>query len=116
MLHTDIEFLYAFSSHGLYLVEIKRLDLGEEAPSSDVYYWLRFNTDDGSIERLEFVSMDTDEGVEVREFADGALSFDNEVGEYLYSNGDGVALDRIGKGSVEKAVKKRFFEYLQSII
>ena len=114
--HTDLKFLYCFGSHGVYLVEVQRCDLPEDAAPQDVYFWLWLETDSDQVKRLQFESMGEEDGLEIRNFKEGVLSFDNEVAEFLHHDDTGLAMDRIARGSITKAIKARCHTFLQGLL
>src|SRR4051812_9199225 len=70
--------LFFFSSPDWEVMEIKRTDLSESSPLSDVYKWLVIRKRFGKVWPLDFKSMSKDERGEARTFEEGALEF-NEL-------------------------------------
>ncbi|UOQ50850.1 hypothetical protein [Hymenobacter cellulosivorans] len=64
------------------IVEIKRLDLPDEADRSEIYAWLFFDKAARTLTKLEFLSMNSLPQAEEREFEQGSLRFDQHTGIY----------------------------------
>ncbi|WP_120498344.1 hypothetical protein [Kiloniella sp. EL199] len=73
--------LFYFSNEDINLVEIKRLDLPATAAKSDIFHWILINQDH-SIQKLIFVSMSEENGFQSREFEEGKLRFNEDLGFY----------------------------------
>jgi len=112
LLLSQIEYLYVFASHGLTLTEIKRLDLPENSKPEDLYHWLCYDAENQAVERFDFVSMESDDETEYREFKQGSLAFDESVGEFTKGSGEILALDRISIKTVTRAIKDQFLEFM----
>lgn len=78
--------LYAFKNNLAVLVEVKRLDLPENATLDEKYHWLFANK--VSCHKLMFESMQK-EPEQIRVFNEGVLSFDDKKAIYtLNKNSD----------------------------
>lgn len=67
--------LYLFGNPAHALVEIKRLNVAEDAPAEQRYQWLWIDNANGAITPLTFIAMQRAER-EFREFRQGTLTFD----------------------------------------
>lgn len=77
MLETlELKFLYYFSNELLQVVEVKVLNLGENAPLNQVFHWLSISQETQQFQRLLFRSMKSGEEKEYRQFEQGELYFD----------------------------------------
>lgn len=114
--HRSFEFLYCFKSHGVCLLEMKRTDLPDGAPPDQCFFWLRINLESSQVERLTFQDAGREENLEVREFDDCSLTFDEEMAEYVPEEGLALALDRIAKKSIPKSIKALSVDYVIKLI
>jgi len=73
--------LFYFSNEDISILEIKRLDLPSTADKSDLFHWLLIPKDH-SIQKLTFLSMSEENGLQSREFKEGKLRFNEEGGFY----------------------------------
>ena len=79
---TRFKTLFHLTNNDMDIVEIKHLGLPEETDKSLLFYWLLIRR--GNLpERLEFASMSTDGGNQVRVFEEGKLSFNGNAGHYI---------------------------------
>ncbi|KLN62483.1 hypothetical protein WH96_03040 [Kiloniella spongiae] len=81
MKKSSFKTLFYLSNEDVNIVEIKRLDLPETADKSDIFHWLLFGND-CSIQKLTFVSMNEENGFQLREFKEGKLRFNDDIGFY----------------------------------
>ena len=82
----DIEWLYFFENEEIILFEIKRLDIESKATKSDKYFWLIFYKETNDINRLRFVSASKTATNQRRDFAEGALAFNELKAIFKTSN------------------------------
>ena len=82
----DVEWLYFFENKEIILFEIKRLDIEPKASKSDKYFWLIFYKEISDIIRLSFVSASTTPIDQKRDFAEGALVFNESKAIFKTSN------------------------------
>lgn len=82
----DVECLYFFENEEIILFEIKRLDIEPKATKSDKYFWLIFYKEINEIVRLSFVSASTTSIDQKRDFAEGALVFNESKAIFKTSN------------------------------
>ncbi|MET0572835.1 MAG: hypothetical protein ABWZ79_15530 [Pedobacter agri] len=75
--------LYLFESSTLFIVEVKRLDLPENADLSDLYQWLYLDRQSGAFIKLWFNSMDSSPAVEERYFEQGYLKFNEGQATFI---------------------------------
>ena len=75
----DVEYLFYFHSDSLQVVEAKVLGLPEDSPPGEVYYWLTHDEETREITRLSFVSMESENHRQSRQFDEGELRFDRSL-------------------------------------
>jgi hypothetical protein len=80
---SNFECLYFLENFYLYIIEIERTNLLEQADSSEKFMWLRIDKETLEITRLTFRSMDAAGEIEERYFEEGFLKFNNEIGTYI---------------------------------
>ena len=85
--------LYYFYSTELSVIEIKRTDLPEGAPLSDIYKWLVLPSKSEEVIELHFKSMDKTETDEYRGFVEGEFRF-NSVEGHLNLEGTSYRLEQ----------------------
>jgi hypothetical protein len=91
---THYSVLY-FLDHDQYaFVEIKRTDLPDKTDKSKLFFWLMFDKAKGSLQKLEFVSMLSDEQGEKRLFRQGQLTFGAVDGKFTGNDSFEVKLKR----------------------
>jgi hypothetical protein len=73
--------LFLLEADAFSLVEIKLLDVQSDNPA-EVYFWLRFDKADNTLDKLDFVSMQKGETEQQREFQQGKLQFNQTSGTY----------------------------------
>jgi hypothetical protein len=95
------EIVILLASHGKIIAEFKRLDLEPDQEKSSIYRWILFDVEKTQVQNLEFLDQDNEEGVEYREFEQGNLSFDSNVGQLLLNDGMGFALDRLAPDDID---------------
>jgi len=85
----NFECLYYLENNDLYIIEIKRTDLSNDAPIADRFKWLKINKETLEITQLNFASMDSAGEIEERYFAEGYLKFDHKTGTFIekYNSG-----------------------------
>lgn len=91
--------LYYFISTDFSVLEIKRSNLPENAPLSDIYKWLILNLKSGKIFELDFKSMDKNDHEEFRTFVEGEFRFNTGEG-HLSLLGKSFRLERKGQDEV----------------
>ena len=74
--------LFLLEKDSIYIVEIKRTDLPGEQNPDQVYHWLKFDNKSQQLQKLAFVSMNSQPDVEERTFRQGKLQFTTETGTY----------------------------------
>ncbi len=74
--------LYFLEGEDLFLAEVKRTDLINEPDKSKVFFWLLVKKQTETVEKLDFVSMKSEEGKEQRLFLQGDLFFDTQGGSF----------------------------------
>jgi hypothetical protein len=74
--------LYYFTSSEFSVVEIKRTDLLEGAPLSDIYKWLIIIPQKEEVFDLKFKSMQKIENEEFRSFVEGEFRFNRVEGHF----------------------------------
>lgn len=74
--------LYYFTSPKISVVEIKRTDLLEGAPLSDIYKWLIIIPKTREVLDLEFKSMQKIENEDFRSFVEGEFRFNTVEGHF----------------------------------
>jgi hypothetical protein len=79
----NFECLYLLSNHDLHIIEVKRLDLPDQASTSEKFHWLKINGRNFEITPLTFISMDSTETIEERYFEEGYLKFNEQNGTFI---------------------------------
>lgn len=75
--------LYFLENTAIFIIEIKRTDLSEDADSSSVYQWMKIDKSTLGITLLSFRSMDSSAQVEERFFEEGYLKFNEHDGTFI---------------------------------
>ena len=70
--------LFSFEDEFKLITEIKRTDIQSEDKSL-VYKWLHIDKSSGQVLQLTFQSMDQADGAQIREFAEGTLTWNAET-------------------------------------
>ena len=70
--------LFHFESEEYALLEIKRT-LDQETDKSKLYFWLLYDKSNGTLKKLNFVSMSQDEENQFRTFEHEHLAFDTQI-------------------------------------
>ncbi|MEH6629788.1 MAG: hypothetical protein V7776_03120 [Halopseudomonas aestusnigri] len=87
MISPQFKTLFHLSNHEIDIVEIKHLGLPGDSDKSLIFYWFMISKGNAPI-RLTFASM-TEEGEnQIRDFKEGELSFNGNVGFYTSNSGD----------------------------
>ncbi len=76
-----IKVLFHFAKSDLDILEIKRLDLPETADKADLFHWLQI-PQNGPAQKLTFVSMNSENDHDSREFEQGSLSFNKSEARF----------------------------------
>jgi len=79
----QFECLFFLENSLLYIVEIKRTDLAEDADIAEKFKWLMINKDNLAIKELHFNSMDSSGEIEERYFQEGYLKFNATTGTFI---------------------------------
>ncbi|RZL18210.1 MAG: hypothetical protein EOO96_27965 [Pedobacter sp.] len=79
----QFECLFFLENSLLYIVEIKRTDLAEDADIAEKFKWLIINKDTLAIKELHFNSMDSSGEIEERYFQEGYLKFNATTGTFI---------------------------------
>lgn len=79
----QFECLFFLENSLLYIVEIKRTDLAEDADIAEKFKWLIINKDTLAIKELHFNSMDSSGEIEERYFQEGYLKFNTTTGTFI---------------------------------
>ena len=91
----NFECRYHLENYDLYIIEIKRTDLDNDAPIADRFKWLKINKETLEITQLNFASMDSAGEIEERYFEEGYLKFDSKTGTFIEKYNSGQhALER----------------------
>lgn len=77
----NFEVLYCFSKGKQSIVEVKRLDI-ESEDKSEIYFWLKIDTQNFEIEVLDFKAQSSKNGIQFRTFSQGKLEFDEKGAVY----------------------------------
>jgi hypothetical protein len=75
--------LYFLDNTDIFIIEIKRNDLNEDADSSSVYQWMKVDKSTLEVNPLSFRSMDSSAQVEERFFEEGYLKFNEHDGTFI---------------------------------
>jgi len=81
--------LFCFEDEFKLIIEIKRTDIQSD-DKSVVYKWLHIDKSSGQIWQLTFQSMDQINGEQIREFAEGTLTWNADN-----ANFNGEEMDRV---------------------
>lgn len=83
--------LFLLESPEHLVFEIKRQDIETNDPSKK-FFWFHFLKQTGTLKRLKFVSMSSENGQQQRVFEGTELSFNDEIGSFILQNEDKIAL------------------------
>jgi hypothetical protein len=75
--------LYHLENDSLSILEIKQIDLPNEALKSDIYKWLSYDKLSGKLLQLIFNSSDSSEDIQERYFEQGYLKFNQQSGTFI---------------------------------
>jgi len=107
----NYKILYHFESETFSLVEIK-WDFQNETDKSKLYSWLLFNKQEEKLQKLNFVSMSSDEKNEFRIFENIRLSFDNQKAVLISDNKEfklqAIPIDVELNRSFQQAIREFF--------
>ncbi len=78
-----METRFFLDSQDLALVEIKRTGLPKETDKSKIYFWFLLTKSPRRIQKLDFISMTSDNAFEERIFQQGKLRFTHTEGWFL---------------------------------
>ncbi|MEM6967471.1 MAG: DinB family protein [Bacteroidota bacterium] len=92
------------------LIEIKRTDI-ESEEISKIYHWLLIDEANHEVTRLIFVSMRTVGEVEEREFTEGKLVFNSQMGQFFQHNGRKDFLKTKSGKKIPKAIRKAIVKF-----
>jgi hypothetical protein len=107
------KYLFVFINNKEAIVETKLLDMPEGTPPEKVYFWLKLNIENGTCEKLDFVSMKKGEPLQERVFKQGTLSFDADTAMF----NDGYYLNifaNISKDDIPEYVKETVSNFLKT--
>lgn len=79
--------LFHLSNDEIDIFEIKRLGLPSDSEKSLLFYWLMISKGNSPV-RLTFASMSEEGENQIRDFKEGKLSFNGNVGFYTSNSGD----------------------------
>lgn len=83
------DLLFLFSAPQGHLLEVKRLDLGADAPRSRAHLWLW--VEEATVRTLQFLSRE-DGARKQRTFEEGTLSFDDAEAEMCWTDGTRMSM------------------------
>ncbi|MDQ8051953.1 MAG: hypothetical protein REI78_02955 [Pedobacter sp.] len=75
--------LYLLENFYLYIIEVKRTDLADDAPASEKFKWLKIDKASNKTTQITFRSMDSSGEIEERYFEEGFLKFNNTIGTFI---------------------------------
>ncbi|MEX0595013.1 MAG: hypothetical protein WD512_00825, partial [Candidatus Paceibacterota bacterium] len=84
----SLKLLYSFESDSLIISEFKRKDVKESRPPEERFFWLLFNKESKKLNRLDFVSMESEKSIEKRTFSEGNLAFTSSNGYFQDDSGE----------------------------
>lgn len=106
----DVLFYLRGKTHSL--VEIKRTDIKSQ-DKSKTYYWLDIDEESEVVTRLVFMSMRTVGEVEEREFTEGKLVFNSQMGQFFQHNGRKEFLKTRSGKKLPKNIHKSILKFLK---
>jgi len=83
----NYKILFHFESELFSVIEIKRL-LPNETDKSMIYFWLLFDKQEATLQKLNFVSMRSEAETEFRVFENERLSFNSQEGIMVFNHED----------------------------
>jgi hypothetical protein len=110
----SLRVLYYLKGSGICLVEVKHTDLKNEPDKSNIFFWLLMEKQTGTIKKLDFVSMNSEEGKEQRQFLQGKLSFNFQGGIYE-DHQKKYILQNHQPASLQEETEKKIKDFLQSL-
>ena len=75
--------LYFLDNTSVFIIEIKRTDLAEDADISAVYNWMKIDKSTLQVNLLSFRAMDSSAQIEERFFEEGYLKFNEHEGTFI---------------------------------
>ncbi|MBE0652037.1 MAG: hypothetical protein IH595_14515 [Bacteroidales bacterium] len=108
--------LYLLDNEKFIFIEVKRTGLTDEKDPAKIYFWLVYEKATEKIQRLQFVSMYSDEHEEQRVFKEGMLKFDPQKGHYL-ENGthNGFELSNLSGHPVPDTLLSRINDFFSGL-
>jgi len=97
--------LYFLEGKKRSFIEIKRTDIANKNKSK-IYQWLEFSEKKGKVIPLTFMSMRTTGEVEQREFTEGTLVFDSQVGKFSSLLGKKINFQNHSSHKLPKRIRK----------
>ena len=109
------ECLFFLENFYLQLIEVKRIDLPEDADISEKFKWLWIDKETIQISPLNFTAMDSAGEIEERYFEEGYLKFNNSTGTFIEKyNSAQHPLDRRMDFRIGTALENAITEFLQN--
>lgn len=105
--------LYFLDNTSIFIVEIKRTDLAEDADISAIYNWMKIEQSTLEVTALSFRSMDSSAQVEERFFEEGYLKFNENEGTFIekFNSGQHQLINR--KNTIlSESIKNSIENYL----
>jgi len=106
--------LYFFQNSDTVILEIKRLDLPDNADAEATFHWLYFDKITGSLIKLWFRSMDSSTEIEERYFEQGYLKFNKTEATYIEKhNSSQQKLNNMGNRAIGEDISALLENYLK---
>ena len=109
----NFQCLYFLENFNLWIIELKRLDLPEDAATGDKFKWLLIDKQTLKISPMDFSSMDSSQQIEERFFQQGYLKFNDSTGTFIEKyNSAQHPLDRRKDFKISTALENAIIEFL----
>lgn len=111
------ECLYFLENFYLGIIEVKRLDLDDDASVAEKFHWLKIDKESIKVCPLTFHSMDSAGEIEERYFEQGFLKFNNTIGTFIEKyNSAQHHLQHSGCLEVSEEIEKAINAYLIHLV
>lgn len=105
-LFLNLEVLYSFESTSMIISEFKRRDIDESSSPDKRFFWMIYDKISKKLDRLSFVSMNSEKDIEYRTFFQGTLEFNRVEAKFETD------------GKVTKLYSQKIFsdDYIQTVL
>lgn len=109
----NFECLYFLENSYLYILEVKKTNVSENADVAEKFKWLRIDKETLEITPLQFAAMDSSGEIEERFFEEGYLKFNKSTGMFIEKyNSAQHPLDRRLEWKLSTAITNAITEFV----